>query len=306
MSIKQFKFVSPGVFVNEIDNSFLPEIPDKVGPVVIGRTERGPAMEPYKVNSFAEFVNVFGNPIPGGSGKDVWRYGNYTSPTYAAYAAQAYLRNSAPVTVVRLLGDANPGATAASGKAGWKTNHAYNSFVGGGAFGLWIAPSSSLQDNITGTLAAVWYMDRGSIYLSGTRADEGDGAAGAAHGQGVAVKSSNSPYGFKAMVYQGPAGVHSANADLATEFNFNPNSSKFIRKVFNTNPTLTNTNIGPSTTTTASYWLGPTYENWLGNPYAGHNVTSSVGSYWGVILPLRNAAESVDESDNQVQMTTKI
>ena len=36
MSIKQFKFVSPGVFINEIDNSFLPDLPDKVGPVVIG------------------------------------------------------------------------------------------------------------------------------------------------------------------------------------------------------------------------------------------------------------------------------
>ena len=34
MSVKKFRFVSPGVFINEIDNSFLPDTPDKVGPVV--------------------------------------------------------------------------------------------------------------------------------------------------------------------------------------------------------------------------------------------------------------------------------
>ena len=39
MSIKQFKFVSPGVFINEIDNSALPETSDAIGPTVIGRTE---------------------------------------------------------------------------------------------------------------------------------------------------------------------------------------------------------------------------------------------------------------------------
>ena len=104
MSVKSFKFISPGIFINEIDNSQLPAIPDEVGPVVIGRTERGPGMRPVKVNSFSQFVEIFGNPIPGGQGCDVWRDGNYTAPTYAAYAAQAYLRNSDALTVVRLLG----------------------------------------------------------------------------------------------------------------------------------------------------------------------------------------------------------
>ncbi len=46
MSVKSFKFISPGIFINEIDNSQLPAIPDEVGPVVIGRTERGPGMRP--------------------------------------------------------------------------------------------------------------------------------------------------------------------------------------------------------------------------------------------------------------------
>ena len=81
MSAKSFKFISPGIFINEIDNSELPALPDEMGPVVIGRAERGPAMRPVKVNSFSEFVQIFGNPIPGGQGGDVWRDGNYLAPT---------------------------------------------------------------------------------------------------------------------------------------------------------------------------------------------------------------------------------
>ena len=299
MSIKQFKFVSPGVFINEIDNSFLPDLPEKVGPVVIGRTERGPAMQPYKVNSFAEFVNVFGNPIPGGSGKDVWRYGNYTAPTYAAYAAQAYLRNSAPLTVVRLAGTENPGAIV-GGEAGWETANRYDgegAGDGGGAYGLFICPSGSAVSttNITGTLAAIWYCDSGYIALTGAAALDGAAVAGV----GQAIQSTSSPYGFQGRVNRSSG---AGNYVLNTEFNFNPNSDKFIRKVFNTNPTLTNSNLGPAAAATASYWLGQTFENWLGNANAGHDVTGSGTGYWGVILPL--VSGTVDVADQRVQLTT--
>ena len=65
MSVKSFKFVSPGIFVNEVDNSQLPRLPDEMGPVIIGRAERGPGMVPVKINSFSEFVETFGEPIAG-------------------------------------------------------------------------------------------------------------------------------------------------------------------------------------------------------------------------------------------------
>jgi len=143
MSVKSFKFISPGIFINEIDNSQLPAVPAEMGPVVIGRTERGPSMRPVKVNSFSEYVRIFGNPIPGGQGGDVWREGNYLAPTYAAYAAQAYLRNSNALTVVRLLGAQKSGlADGAAGEAGWETA-ASNTAVGatnGGAYGLFVFP----------------------------------------------------------------------------------------------------------------------------------------------------------------------
>ena len=79
--VNKFKFVSPGVFVDEIDNSQLPAQAAPIGPVVIGRTAMGPAMRPVTVSSFSEFIEVFGAPVAGGGGGDLWRDGNYTAPT---------------------------------------------------------------------------------------------------------------------------------------------------------------------------------------------------------------------------------
>lgn len=125
MSVKSFKFVSPGVFVNEVDNSQMARLPDATGPVIIGRADRGPAMVPVKVESFSEFVEIFGEPVAGGSASDAWRQGNRLAPTYGAFAAQAYLKNGAPITFVRLLGQAHPDAATDEARAGWKTTAAY-------------------------------------------------------------------------------------------------------------------------------------------------------------------------------------
>ena len=286
MSVKQFKFVSPGVFINEIDNSALDKVSDAIGPTIIGRLERGPALRPVKVKSYSEFVNIFGEAIPGGDSKDVWRNGNYTSPTYAAYAAQAYLRNSTPVNVVRLLGDENPNATSA-GKAGWKSNEAY---------GLFIIPSASTTQFGTGTLAAIWYTEAGTqVKLSGLPFTGSVTTSSA----GVMVKNAGTDYAFKAII------SNQDGNEYTTEFNFNEASDKFIRKVFNTNPTLTNGNIG-SSATSASYWLGETYENFLstGN---GHDITGSsdgAGKLLGVVLPLQEGGNS--GANNQAEHQKKL
>jgi len=157
MSVKKFRFVSPGIFINEIDRSQLPTEPARMGPVIIGRSEKGPGFEPTLITSFAEFVETFGNPIPGKDGTDVWRNGNYNGPTYAAYAAQAYLKHSNPVTFVRLLGDehSNPDTWDNSvigqhSNAGWSTKNLIGS--NGGAYGLFVMPSASLGSAATATL----------------------------------------------------------------------------------------------------------------------------------------------------------
>ena len=147
MSVDKYKFISPGIFTSEIDNTGRTATPEDVGPAIIGRAEKGPILQPVKVDSFFDFVNTFGEPIPGGRGGDVYRDGNYTSPTYGAYAAQAWFRSNAPVTFVRLGGQAAEDAVA-GGLAGWQTTDiSANSSTddNGGAFGLFIsdAPDQS-------------------------------------------------------------------------------------------------------------------------------------------------------------------
>ena len=56
MPINKFRFVSPGVKVAEIDNSQLPDTPADVGPVIIGRANRGPGLRAVQVDSMSDFV----------------------------------------------------------------------------------------------------------------------------------------------------------------------------------------------------------------------------------------------------------
>ena len=54
------KIVSPGVFTNEIDQSFLPAALGDIGGAVVGPTVKGPAMIPTVVSSMNEFTQIFG------------------------------------------------------------------------------------------------------------------------------------------------------------------------------------------------------------------------------------------------------
>ena len=72
MAESKFRFVSPGIQLREIDRSQIPDDPEAVGPVIIGRAERGPALRPVKVQNFTEFVEIFGAPTPGGASNDIW------------------------------------------------------------------------------------------------------------------------------------------------------------------------------------------------------------------------------------------
>ena len=88
------KVVSPGVFTNEIDQSFLPAAIGDIGGAVVGPTVKGPAMVPTVVSSMNEFVQIFGETFLSG-GQD---YTYLTSET-----ARQYLKHGNKLTVVRIL-----------------------------------------------------------------------------------------------------------------------------------------------------------------------------------------------------------
>jgi hypothetical protein len=156
---KKFDFLSPGVEIREIDQSFIPAQPDALGPIIIGRTRKGPANKPVKVKNLDDFVSVFGLLVAGGNGTqgDVWREGNTVGPTYASYAAQAWLASEeSPVTMVRIAGEQHSQANP-DGYAGWQVGANGISATGDNstAYGLFLCDDSDAGQYGSRTLTAV-------------------------------------------------------------------------------------------------------------------------------------------------------
>jgi len=59
--------VSPGVSLNEIDQTFLTAEPIQAGAAIIGPTVKGPILHPIKVTSYNEYTTMFGDVIESGS-----------------------------------------------------------------------------------------------------------------------------------------------------------------------------------------------------------------------------------------------
>ncbi len=104
------RIVSPGVFTNEMDLSFLPQGIGNIGAALIGPTLKGPAFVPTLVNGFSDFVTHFGNTY---------------EQSYLPYTAKNYLNNAGSATIVRVLGSGgyslkHPVAVVATGSWGSK------------------------------------------------------------------------------------------------------------------------------------------------------------------------------------------
>ena len=96
------KIISPGVFTNEIDQSFLPAAVSDIGAALIGPTVKGPAGVPTIVTSFSDFQQKFG---------DVFKSGSTSVQYLTSHTAEQYLKNSDTLTVVRVLDGAFGPAT---------------------------------------------------------------------------------------------------------------------------------------------------------------------------------------------------
>ena len=62
------EILSPGIYINETDQSFIPEGITEVGAAIVGPTAKGPALVPTKVTSYADYVAKFGDLIESGGG----------------------------------------------------------------------------------------------------------------------------------------------------------------------------------------------------------------------------------------------
>lgn len=83
------KFLSPGVFTTEIDQSFLAQGVAGIGAVIIGAASKGPAMAPVPLSNFQGFLE---------------RLGNLNTNMQGTYAAKNYLESSSVLNYLRVLG----------------------------------------------------------------------------------------------------------------------------------------------------------------------------------------------------------
>ena len=83
------RIVSPGVFTNENDLSFLQQGIGQIGAALIGPTLKGPAFVPTVVQGYNDFVTKFGGTF---------------EQSYLPYTAKNYLNNAGSATVIRVLG----------------------------------------------------------------------------------------------------------------------------------------------------------------------------------------------------------
>ena len=99
------KIVSPGVFTNEIDQSFLPATAGPIGAAIVGPTLKGPILTPTVVSSYSEYVQIFGEVFE--SGSDSYQY-------LTSHTAKEYLRQGGPATVVRVADPDSVGTRASA------------------------------------------------------------------------------------------------------------------------------------------------------------------------------------------------
>ena len=129
------KVISPGVFTNEIDQSFLPAAVGDIGAALIGPTVKGPPLIPTVVNSYSEFEQIFGSTFKSGSNS----FGYLTSLT-----ARQYLKNQGTLTVIRILDSTYSQAYA-------NVNTGYSGSSGTNIAGAYTASLSTYHGSLNGS-----------------------------------------------------------------------------------------------------------------------------------------------------------
>ena len=191
------KIVSPGVFTNEVDLSFLPQAVAGIGAAFIGPTIKGPAFVPTPIGSYGDFVQIFGDTDPN---------------LYLPYTVKEYLQNAGNATIVRVLHD-----------DGYKVQDPLY-VVATGSYGSrhigTIFPSQVVADS--GTTFSI--ASATSIFQASTLSSTASGSA--------VIKLSGS-YGIDSFF----SGINAGTVGTSYSASINASSANYLPKIFNKVPT---------------------------------------------------------------------
>ena len=211
------KIVSPGVFTNEKDLSFLPAGVAQIGGAFVGAATKGPAFVPTALNSFTEFETIFGKT---------------NSNFYMPYAVREYITNGGKATVVRIMPSEgyalNQGVVAVYATGSVNVSNVVSSSLN--ATGLYTAAevnTAKVGNQLLFTLHPT-KKQTSTVYYSTTSATEFFANGSSSYSSPVANFTSS-----LALVLSGSgnavASTYTVNGLLASDTNF-------ITKVFGTTP----------------------------------------------------------------------
>lgn len=131
---------SPGIYINETDQSFIPDGIIQAGAAIVGPTVKGPAQVPQLVTSYAGYVAKFGDTID--SGSSTYSFFNST-------AAYNYFNNGGESLLVsRVVSGNYTSATAEVAGSGSTVSFQLNTFAQG------VDQNSSGSENTGGVLVS--------------------------------------------------------------------------------------------------------------------------------------------------------
>ena len=201
------KIISPGVFTNEIDQTFLPSAVADIGAVLIGPTLKGPAGIPTVVTSFSDFQAKFGDTFKNGLAGDTVQF-------LTSHAAEEYLKHSNTLTVVRILGAGTQGVSKAT--ATIATGSGLDPNGGNSSFTLETLSDGSIMNNADTTVTT------NNILLSGSK-----------HNIRYEISNVNNSKGTFTLAIRAGNDTDKRKQTLETftGVNLDPNSNNFVQKV---------------------------------------------------------------------------
>ena len=219
------KIVSPGVFTNEIDQTFLPAAIGDIGAAIVGPTVKGPALVPTVVTSYSEYQAIFGDTFKSGSN-------SYTYLT--SLTAKEYLKNADRITVVRILEGNFNGADslvptgsqiAQDGTVGTSGSNSDWQDITEGSFKLNTIADGAIMNNTTSSTGFPYSSELGTngiIIDSGSR-----------HNLRWEVSNQNDKKGTFTLLIRRGDDSHKRKQILETwnNLSLDPNSNNYISKI---------------------------------------------------------------------------
>ena len=225
--------VSPGVSLNEIDQTFLTAEPIQVGAAIIGPTVKGPIQTPVKVTSYTEYTTMFGDVIESGSQ-------NYSYLT--SIAAYSYFNSGGESLLVTRVVTGSYTSATSSAIPGTVVTDAFTletisegTIMNTGASGTGGALATGTKDNVRWEVTSA-NTGSGTFNLVIRRGDDITNKKNVLESFNNLSLDPNSPkYVAKAIGDQKLA-YSSANNQITTTGEY-PNQSRFVRVKSVNNPT---------------------------------------------------------------------